>query len=242
MGKIKYDKIYEDLKKKIESKIYKYQQKLPSENNLVKEYTCSRNTLRRAVAQLASNGYVQSLHGKGVYVIYEQHRKPDFMLGDIESFKEAGIRNSKENKTEVICFSEMTADKAVNRITGIPEGTEIYYIKRVRFMDSQALIIDHNYYRKDIVTGLTRETAEDSIYEYIENVLNEKVVTTKRIITVEKADTDDFKYLNLREYNCVAVISNYTYNADGIMFEYTQSRHRPDYFIFFGQAQRIKKN
>ena len=102
MGKIKYDKIYEDLKEKIESEVYKNQQKLPSENNLVKEYKCSRNTLRRAVAQLASSGYVQSLHGKGVYVIYEQHKKPDFMLGDIESFKEAGIRNSSENKTKVV--------------------------------------------------------------------------------------------------------------------------------------------
>ena len=241
MGKIKYDKIYEDLKEKIESEVYKNQQKLPSENNLVKEYKCSRNTLRRAVAQLASSGYVQSLHGKGVYVIYEQHKKPDFMLGDIESFKEAGIRNSSENKTKVVCFSELTADESISKKTGIPEGTDIYYIQRVRFMDSQALIIDHNYYRKDIVKDLTLEIAEDSIYEYIENELNEKVITTKRIITVEKAGKDDFRYLNLQEYNCVAVISNYTYNADGIMFEYTQSRHRPDYFMFFGQAQRIKK-
>ena len=240
MGRIKYDKIYEDLKNKIESKIYGYQQMLPSENNLIKEYKCSRNTVRRAAAQLASDGYVQSLHGKGVCVIYEQHKKPEFMLGDIESFKEASIRNSRENKTEVVHFSELTADGAISTKTGIPAGTEIYYIQRVRFMDKKALIIDHNYYRKDIVRGLTLEIAENSIYEYIENELNEKVVTTKRIITVEKATEDDFKYLDLQDYNCVAVISNYTYNAEGIMFEYTQSRHRPDYFIFFGQAQRIK--
>ena len=240
MGRIKYDKIYEDLKGKIESEIYGYQQLLPSETNLIKEYKCSRNTLRRAVAQLALNGYVQSLHGKGVCVIYEQHKKPDFMLGDVESFKEAGIRNSRENKTEVVHFSELTADGAVSKKTGIPAGTDIYYIQRVRFMDGQALIIDHNYYRKDIVKGLTLEIAGNSIYEYIENELNEKVITTKRVITVEKATEDDFRYLELKDYNCVAVISNYTYNAAGIMFEYTQSRHRPDYFIFFGQAQRIK--
>jgi GntR family trehalose operon transcriptional repressor len=240
MGKKKYDKIYEDLKKKIESKIYVYQQMLPSESNLVREYQCSRNTLRRAVAQLALEGYLQSLHGKGVCVIYEQHKKFEFMLGDIETFKEASERNNGENKTEVIHFSEITADETVYKKTGIPEGTEIYYIQRLRFMDGQALIIDHNYYRKDIVRDLTLKTAENSIYEYIENELNEKVVTTKRIVTVEKAAENDFKYLELKDYNCVAVISNYTYNADGIMFEYTQSRHRPDCFVFFGQAKRIK--
>lgn len=242
MGKIKYDKIYEDLKRKIESEVYVHQQMLPSENNLIKEYQCSRNTLRRAVAQLASKGYVQSIHGKGVFVIYEQHKKFEFMLGDVETFKEASKRSRMENKTEVIHFSEITADDIMYKKTGIPKGTEIYYIQRLRFMDNQALIIDHNYYRKDIVKGLTRKIAENSIYEYIENELNEKVVTTKRIITVEKATENDFEYLDLQDYNCVAVISNYTYNAEGSMFEYTQSRHRPDCFAFFAQAQRIKNS
>ena len=43
----------------------------PSENTLVKEFDCSRNTIRRAIGQLASEGYVQSIHGKGVRIIYQ---------------------------------------------------------------------------------------------------------------------------------------------------------------------------
>ena len=42
-----------------------------SENTLVKEFDCSRNTIRRAIGQLASEGYVQSIHGKGVRIIYQ---------------------------------------------------------------------------------------------------------------------------------------------------------------------------
>ena len=47
-------------------------------------------------------------------------------------------------------------------------------------------------------------------------------------------------YLELcpEDYNCMAVVSSYTYNSDGIMFEYTQSRHRPDYFHFQDNAVR----
>ena len=33
-------------------------------------------------------------------------------------------------------------------------------------------------------------------------------------------------------------VSSQTYNSDGIMFEYTQSRHRPDYFRFQDNAVR----
>lgn len=242
MGKIKYDKIYEDIKIKIEENKYLYQEFLPSEYYLIKEYECSRNTLRRAIKELASEGYVQSIHGKGVCVIFQNHKKTEFTLGSIETFKEAAKRNSKKNKTKVIHFSELIVNEEISFKTNIPAGTEIYYIKRIRFMDNKALILDHNFYRKDIVKNLTLEIANNSIYEYIENILKEKVVTTKRIITVEKISEDDEKYLELEDYNCVAVISNYTYNADGVMFEYTQSRHKPDCFVFFGQAERIKSS
>ena len=52
MPKAKYESIYKDLKQKIESQEYPCQELLPSENTMVEIYGCSRNTIRRAVAQL----------------------------------------------------------------------------------------------------------------------------------------------------------------------------------------------
>ena len=54
MPKSKYEFIYKDLKQKIESEEYAYQELLPSENQLVLAYNCSRNTIRRAVGRLVS--------------------------------------------------------------------------------------------------------------------------------------------------------------------------------------------
>lgn len=47
------------------------------------------------------------------------------------------------------------------------------------------------------------------------------IVNSKRIMTVEKVTEIDEKYLdlNIRDYNCVAVVSSQTYNSDGVMFE-----------------------
>ena len=102
------------------------------------------------------------------------------------------------------------------------------------------LILNHNFFLKECVPGLTKEISETSIYDYLEHDLNMTIVNSKRIITVEKVTQIDEKYLNLNinDYNCVAVISSQTYNSDGIMFEYTQSRHRPDYFRFYDNAVR----
>ena len=44
--------------------------------------------------------------------------------------------------------------------------------------------------------------------------------------------------LDANDYNCMAVITSRTYNGDGVMFEFTQSRHRPDYFSFQDNAIR----
>ena len=93
MPKAKYESIYKDLKQKIESQEYPCQELLPSENTMVEIYGCSRNTIRRAVAQLVEEGYVQSLHGKGVRVIYQPVDQASFYIGGIESFRESAERN-----------------------------------------------------------------------------------------------------------------------------------------------------
>lgn len=241
MPKAKFETIYKDLKQKIESQEYPYQELLPSENTMVDIYGCSRNTIRRAVSELAEVGYVQSLHGKGVRVIYQPVDQASFTIGGIESFKESAARNHKKTRTDVIQFAEITADERISSKTGFLEGSELYYIQRVRYLEEKALILDVNMFLKSVVPGLTKEIAARSIYEYIENELGMAIITSKRKMTVERATEIDEKYLELNDYNCLAVITGQTYNADGIMFEYTQSRHRPDYFCFQDTATRKRQ-
>ena len=240
MPKSKYESIYKDLKQKIEEEEYPYQELLPSENQLVQTYNCSRNTIRRAVSRLVTDGYVQTLQGKGVRNIYRPVEQTAYTIGVIESFKESHIRNHKKGRSVVLQFMELTADQKISRRTGFPVGSELYYIQRLHFLDDKPLILNHNYFLKSAVPGLTPEIAGNSIYEYLENTLHMTIVNSKRVMTVEKITQIDEKYLQMdvNDYNCLAVISSHTYNSDGVMFEFTQSRHRPDYFRFQDNAVR----
>ena len=238
MPKAKYDIIYKDLKNKIESEEYSFQEFLPSENTLVTEYGCSRNTIRRAMADLIKEGYVQAIQGKGVVNIFQPVEQSTFKIGGIESFKESAIRNHQVYSTKVVHFQYIIADKKLEKRTGFSEGTELIYIQRIHYFDGKPLIVNHNYFLKELMPELSVQVAEKSIYEYLENTLNMTIVTSKRIMTVEKMNKIDSTYLDLKDYNCLAVISSQTYNSDGIMFEYTQSRHHPDYFRFIDIATR----
>ena len=133
MPKAKYADIYKSLKQKIENGNYKLQELLPSENTLVQEYECSRNTIRRAIADLVSDGYVQTMQGKGVRVIYQPALQTSFTIGGIESFKESAIRNHQKPETKVIYFTELIVDGKVAARTGFPLGAEIYYLQRLHY-------------------------------------------------------------------------------------------------------------
>ena len=239
MPNIKYEIIYQELRREIEAGCYP--RELPSEQALTVRFGCSRNTVRRAIEQLSDAGYVQSVHGKGVFVLFQEPEKTEFLISDIESMKEAARRNHLEVTTRVVHFSEIVVNESLHNRTGLGVGEEIYYLRRVRCLDGEPLILDHNYFLKRIVRDLTPEIAEASVYEYMEQVLKEKIITTQRKYTVELAEPEDLAYLNLGAYNCLAVISGKTFNGCGVQFEYTQSRHRPDRFVFYGQVRRHKK-
>ena len=241
MPAAKYDGIYKSLRQAVETQEYLYGGALPSEHQLVQIYGCSRNTVRRAIAELAEEGYVQSIHGKGVLVIYQKRMQTQFSIGGIESLKEAAARNGLSLRTQVIRFTELAVDEAFAGQTGFTAGDEVYYVQRVRYLNGEAMILDHNYFLKEVVRELTPEIAEGSVYEYMEQTLGETIVTTRRRYTVERETELDAQHMDMRGYNCVMVVSSKTFNKDGVMFEYTSSRHRPDQFVFYESAQRKRE-
>ena len=240
MPKQRYSQIYSILKERIENNTYPMQSLLPSENEFTQEFDCSRNTIRRAISMLIDDGYVQSMQGKGVRCIYNPSETVNFLSGEIETFREACLRNGLSYQTEVVHFEECEVDEKLAERTGFPVGESVYYIQRVHIIDGEPLIFNHNYFLKSVAEGLTKEIAEKSIYNYLEHTLGVNIVSAKRVITVEKITALEKKYLNVsaRDYNCLAVMTSHTYDSEGIMFEHTESRHLPKYFRFLTTATR----
>lgn len=238
MPKAKFEEIYRSVKSQIEDGAFLYGELLPSENTLIGVYDCSRNTIRRALAGLVEDGYVQAVHGKGVQVIYQPAEKTTFTVGGIETFRESALRNKLHSVTTVVRFETVTADAELSRKTSFPVGTELLWVERVRNLDGKSLILDVNYFLKALTPGLTPEIAEQSIYAYLEQELGMQIVTSKRRITVERATAWDRQCLDMEDYDCLAVVTSNTFNSDGVMFEYTQSRHHPEHFSFQNTATR----
>lgn len=64
----KYEKVEEELKKKILSGDYKIGQKLPTETELMNQFDVSRYTIRRSVGDLENQHLIYRIQGGGMYV------------------------------------------------------------------------------------------------------------------------------------------------------------------------------
>lgn len=237
MKQIKYTEIYDYLKNKIIYNEYKAGEKIPSEKELTNLFSVSRNTVRRAIDKLSFEGFVTSVHGKGVFIIEKHQLK--FLVGGLQSFKEASETNEVFYSTNIHTFEEIVVDEKLAKLTGFPLSSKVFHIIRSRNIDGEETILDINYFLKDVVKDLSRDIAQNSIYDYLENNLSLKIAGAQKIISVEPASKCDKKYLELKKYNLVAIIKNYVNLDDGTLFEYTESRHRPDKFIFSTYAKRL---
>lgn len=238
----KYEEIYRSIKAEIENSTYTRGDFLPSENEYVQRFGCSRNTVRRALAMLSQEGYVLARHGAGVQVIYQKN--PDslnlFSVGGIESLAEAASRNAKKVRTKILVFETVVCDEELSLKTGFDTGENLFHIERLRVIDGEPLILDINYFLVSEMPDLTKEIASHSIYDYLEHDLGMTITNSRRRVTAEPSTKRDEKYLNLGHQHFVLAVAGQVFNTKGIMFEYTESRHRPDRVCFIQSAVRQK--
>ncbi|WDV45356.1 trehalose operon repressor [Clostridiaceae bacterium M8S5] len=234
----KYLNIYSELINGIENNKIKANTKLPSENELMKKYNVSRATIRNALELLERNGYIQKIKGKGSFVL--DINKLKLPVSGLTSFKELNSCMNAKVKTIVKELDVVQADDYLANRLEIPYNQDVWKVIRVREINDKRIILDKDYFNRKYVDLLTKEICENSIYEYLENQLGLKISFAKKEITVKKATQEDKEYLELEDYEMVVVVRSYVYLEDISLFQYGESRHRPDKFKFVDFARRNK--
>lgn len=232
----KYSTIYNEIVNDIKFGVLKPNTKLHSENEYMKLYNVSRATIRKALSLLEQNGYIQKIKGKGSIVL--DINKFDFPVSGIISFKEISTNIGKKSNTILKKLDVIKKDDILTNDLNLSSEDEIWEVIRVREIDNEKIILDRDYFSKKIIPDLTEEICKNSIYNYIENELGITISFAKKEITVQKATEEDEKCLDLEEYDMVVVVKSYTYLDDATLFQYTESRHRPDKFKFVDFARR----
>lgn len=234
----KYLNIYNILVNKIENNEYQANDKLPSEKEIMTEYNVSRDTVRKSLNMLEQNGYIQKTKGKGSFVL--DIGKFNFPVSGVVSFKEISATGKlgANVKTIVEDLDCIIPKKNIARGLEIEAEEKVWRVVRVRSIDNEKVILDKDYIVQKFVENLTYDICKESLYSYIEGELGLKIAYAKKEITVQNATEEDKKYLDMKGFEMIVVVKSYTYLDDTSLFQYTESRHRPDKFVFVDFARR----
>ncbi|WP_054711707.1 trehalose operon repressor [Bacillus sp. JCM 19041] len=236
--KSKFQLIYQQLVKAMADGMYVAGDTLPSENELTAAFGASRETIRKALKMLSEHGYIQKIQGKGSVVL--DVARLDFPVSGVTSFKELNDKLGIEAQTNVISFAKDHADADIADKLETGEGSLVYKVARVRTIDGERIILDKDLFLADAVPNLTAEISKGSIYHYVEDELKLVISFAKKEIVVEQATAEDVVCLDVETGSQIVVVRSHTYLEDATLFQYTESRHRPDRFRFVEFARRNK--
>lgn len=220
-------RVRNDILEKITTGYYKKGEFLPSEPNLEKIYRVSRTTIRTAVADLVSDGYLTIVRGRGTKVKSStlQNNEPNLL-----SFTE--IINSKGLKVSipVIDVTRIKADKNIAGLLEISEGEEVYRIFRIRAADDEPIATNCSYIQCKLLDGfdVSRIGRVNSLYQNLEEDFNIVVCKTRDNIGAALADSNIARQLNIKKGDPLLCIERVAYDEMDNIIEYSHVVYRAD--------------
>lgn len=226
----KYVYIANDIRNRILVGEFKSNDQLPFEKHLMAEYSASKMTVKKALDTLVSEGLIIKRRGSGTFVksLSENEMKKRLMSNQFRGT--TALNPGKIVESTILNFSVIEANGRIAEKLHVKPGVFVYDLYRARKIDGNPTVIEQMYMPIDLIVGLKRHNAENSIYEYIESELALKIKSAHRTIYVRGANEIESKYLEIEIGSPVAVAEQIAFLDNGEVFEYSISVHRPDKF------------
>lgn len=230
---IKYQQIAAEIEKYIEENALQQGDKLPVLEALMAYFDVSKSTITKALDLLEKKGVVFQVRGSGIFV-RRQKRKGYMGLLSNGGFKKEleGVQiTSKVIELEVM---KPTKETAQNLNIGLDD--DIYYVKRVRYMNGQTLCLEESYYNKSVVTYLNKEIVSESIFDYIQKGLGVKIGFSDVYLHAGKLKQEEAKHLCLDSEAPAFYMETIFHLTNGQPFDFSKVAYHYEQSQFFVQT------
>ena len=156
-----YQQLMQRIRADITLGVYPVHSRIPSEAELGETYQVSRVTVRKALAELTSEGLLRRMQGKGTYVSAPRLRKN---LKEVTSFHQACQMMGCVPGTKVISAQTVRATESMREALALT-GDEAVEIVRLRMADGDPVMLETNRFSMEYVFLL--EGVEASLYHQL---------------------------------------------------------------------------
>lgn len=236
-----YYRVFRTLERRIRDHRYKDGERLPSEDELCREFGASRITIRQAVGRLVDLGLVTRRRGSGTFV----HALPEEPRPETVRFNAALEDLFAQVETVSTKSAQITEELPaldVRRLLGLDEGTQVVVVRRVRAFRDQVFSLTTNY----LPVHLRAKLSESDLYRYpllqlLEERLHVDFRYADQLMEARLADEDVARMLGIGFGDPVLFVERLMYAEGPRPFEVVRSYYRADVYRYQLRLTRGQK-
>lgn len=230
---LKYQQIATEIEKYIENNALQQGDKLPVLEALMAQFEVSKSTITKSLDLLEKKGAIFQVRGSGIFVRRLKRK------GYISLLTNQGFKKELEdfNITSEVIELEVrkpTQEAAHNLNIGLDD--DVYYVKRIQYINGQTLCLEESYYNKSIITYLNKEIVSESIFDYIREGLGLKIGFSDSYLRVDKLNEEEAKYLGLGIGAPKLHLESIIHLTNGQPFDFSKITYNYEQSQFFIQA------
>lgn len=163
-----YQQIYDLLREAIMSGKAPLNSRLPTEQDLTKRFGVSRITVKRAMNELASAGYVRRQRGLGTVVTYDAAAPT--VKASFENMIDGLTRMGLETEVQLLDCSTAPASPAIQETLDLKKGARVQRIVRLRKLEGEPFSYLVTHIPDDVADGYDEsKLATESLISLLES-------------------------------------------------------------------------
>lgn len=200
---------------------------IKTELELCEQYNISRVTVRQALMELVSEGYLVRRKGKGTFVSKPKIEAKFFTK--LQSFNDEIIQKGMKPSTKVLGVEILEGIEKINSKLNISPDTKLIKIKRLRFANDDPIVyletyLPHNHYHEII----KEDYENNSLYSILRIKYDTNIVHVTRQIEAVNCNQEEAELLQIDYYDAICLVHTIGFDQNESPVEYSVARYRGD--------------
>jgi len=209
---------------------------IPSENELIAQYSVSRNTVRLAIDTLIRDGLVYRVKGKGTFVAPERMR---YGLLRLASFSEEMRRRGLQPGSRLLNLTQTPPPVKIASRLQLSPGAPTFVIERLRLANGEPLALHTTYVPEALCPRLAEENlTTGSLYQILEDTYGLRIGYAEQVLKPTVATEYEAGMLEVVPGSPLQLVEVTSFLESGAPFEYSKLLYRGDRYEFPIKAVR----
>ncbi|MCV7225109.1 GntR family transcriptional regulator [Mycolicibacterium komossense] len=201
-------------------------QKIPSENELNQLYGISRMTARQVLSKLVDEGLLFRVQGKGTFVA---HRKISTQSPSYRGIREQLEQQGYATSTEILGAALVDADARSAEQLGLPVGTPVYSIRRLRRVDGAPISLHESFVPQSLAPGvIDHDLVGEQLCTVLDRDFGLRMAEVSETLEAATASKSQAKLFGNQPGAPLLLLEQRIAAPDGHPFEFTRIHFRGD--------------